>query len=261
MDTEDLELVVMADDDKARQVLQPTVRHVLNTFKGFLMALHHMRNSYGTYKSHAQRKGKEIHRKRKARRNASQSRLRKRRSISLASGSQSDIPSEELHENDTRFPSASEDLSDVPVETQPQYKRKKRLGLRDWSDILGAASIVGLEPSVIERAATRCADLFGEGMAFRILEEGKDTVQEKHYVPSYIPQGKRQRDESMSLDSGATDAMSDEGVPSEDEMTGGVHVDGFLKPIEKQDSWKVAKRKQRRKPRPTDRDTGHQGSP
>lgn len=46
-----------------------------------------------------------------------------------------------------------------------------RWGLRDWSDVLGAAAIAGFPGDVIARATRRCADLFGEGMVVRTLNE------------------------------------------------------------------------------------------
>ncbi|WKT39718.1 Rrn9 domain [Fusarium oxysporum f. sp. vasinfectum] len=46
-----------------------------------------------------------------------------------------------------------------------------RWGLRDWSDVLGAAAIAGFSGDVIARATRRCADLFGEGMVVRTLKE------------------------------------------------------------------------------------------
>jgi hypothetical protein len=50
-------------------------------------------------------------------------------------------------------------------------KKQEQLGLRDWSDILGVASMVGWEPEAISRAAVRCSTLFGEGINFRTLAE------------------------------------------------------------------------------------------
>lgn len=50
--------------------------------------------------------------------------------------------------------------------------RAKGGGQRDWSEVLGAAALAGFEPAVIERAARRCADLFGEGMDWLTLREG-----------------------------------------------------------------------------------------
>ncbi|EMT61373.1 hypothetical protein FOC4_g10014429 [Fusarium odoratissimum] len=46
-----------------------------------------------------------------------------------------------------------------------------RWGLRDWSDVLGAAAIAGFSGDAIARATRRCADLFGEGMVVRTLNE------------------------------------------------------------------------------------------
>jgi hypothetical protein len=46
---------------------------------------------------------------------------------------------------------------------------------RDWSQVLGFASILDIPPAAISRAATRCAAAFGEGMSFRQIAE-KDTV-------------------------------------------------------------------------------------
>ncbi|CAG7561430.1 unnamed protein product [Fusarium equiseti] len=50
-------------------------------------------------------------------------------------------------------------------------RKRLRLGLRDWSDVLGAAALAGFSGDVIARATRRCADLFGEGMVVRTLNE------------------------------------------------------------------------------------------
>ncbi|KAF5669292.1 hypothetical protein FHETE_5050 [Fusarium heterosporum] len=50
-------------------------------------------------------------------------------------------------------------------------RKLARQGLRDWSDVLGAAAIAGFSGDVIARTARRCADLFGEGMLVRTLNE------------------------------------------------------------------------------------------
>ncbi|KAF5002185.1 hypothetical protein FGRMN_561 [Fusarium graminum] len=50
-------------------------------------------------------------------------------------------------------------------------RKLARQGLRDWSDVLGAAAIAGFSGDVIARTARRCADLFGEGMVVRTLNE------------------------------------------------------------------------------------------
>ncbi|KAG6010475.1 hypothetical protein E4U21_006477 [Claviceps maximensis] len=50
-------------------------------------------------------------------------------------------------------------------------RKLRRWGLRDWSDVLGAASLAGFPPSVIARATQRCASLFKQGMTMRTLDE------------------------------------------------------------------------------------------
>lgn len=69
--------------------------------------------------------------------------------------------------------------------------RKQMLGLRDWSEVLGSAALVGFSPNVIARATQRCANLFGESMIMRTMVEGpaasgrNDLVKEYH--PGMIP--------------------------------------------------------------------------
>ncbi|KAJ9150408.1 RNA polymerase I specific transcription initiation factor [Pleurostoma richardsiae] len=53
------------------------------------------------------------------------------------------------------------------------YKQEHlaRWGLRDWSDVLGAAALAGFSPDVITRTRQRCSDLFGEDMHVLALDE------------------------------------------------------------------------------------------
>lgn len=48
---------------------------------------------------------------------------------------------------------------------------------RDWSEVLGAAALSGWDNTTLERAATRCAALFGEGMSFRMLSDQASNAQ------------------------------------------------------------------------------------
>ncbi|XWW95384.1 hypothetical protein V2A60_003342 [Cordyceps javanica] len=50
-------------------------------------------------------------------------------------------------------------------------RKIRRWGLRDWSDIVGAAALAGFPPHVVERTAQRCANLFGQSMALTRLKE------------------------------------------------------------------------------------------
>ncbi|KAG6016885.1 hypothetical protein E4U54_000238 [Claviceps lovelessii] len=60
-----------------------------------------------------------------------------------------------------------------PSSSQHARKERKlrRWGLRDWSDVLGAASLAGFPPSVIARSTQRCANIFNQGITVRTLDE------------------------------------------------------------------------------------------
>ncbi|KAL8635232.1 MAG: hypothetical protein Q9228_007255, partial [Teloschistes exilis] len=138
----------------------------------------------------------------------------------------------------------------------------KGLGLRDWSDVLGVASMCGWDPAVVSRAAARCSDLFAEGMTFRTLLEGHDDHSEVTYLPDTVTLGNLQQHEpgaENSQSEGAsrkvkTDrygaAQPKRSKPREEsdgEMHGGVHVDGFLQPIKRHQSWGLKKRPKRKR--------------
>lgn len=53
--------------------------------------------------------------------------------------------------------------------TKSQEHALSRLGLRDWSDVLGMAALKGWDPNVVKRAGKRCAELFDEEMGFRTV--------------------------------------------------------------------------------------------
>ncbi|KAL7812967.1 hypothetical protein V8C44DRAFT_62707 [Trichoderma aethiopicum] len=59
----------------------------------------------------------------------------------------------------------------IDPQASAQERRLRRLGLRDWSDVVGAAALAGFSHQVIARTAKRCANLFGEGMVMRRLDE------------------------------------------------------------------------------------------
>jgi len=170
-------------------------------------------------------------------------------------------------------------------------KRQKGLGLRDWSEVLGSAALVGFPPDVIARATQRCANIFGEGMSMRTMIEGPFDAEDADtlttYQPEPIPDFASESDsaESSDDDSDASipeniytsrqsrpvglapkvelcfcpipncprqirgfnsthkmrehlknghkmsmEQIKEFEVPSDEEMDGAVHVDGFLRP-------------------------------
>ncbi|KAL7620216.1 hypothetical protein AAE478_009209 [Parahypoxylon ruwenzoriense] len=66
----------------------------------------------------------------------------------------------------------------------PGARSKTQLGLRDWRDVLGAAALAGFPPAALDRAARRCADLFGQSMTLQTLPEGP-TVSGGRKAPPY----------------------------------------------------------------------------
>lgn len=69
-------------------------------------------------------------------------------------------------------------------------RKRLRLGLRDWSDVLGAAALAGFSSEAIARTTQRCADLFGQGMMVRKLNEVPaaqgTAIETKEYRPEPI---------------------------------------------------------------------------
>ncbi|KAH8724006.1 hypothetical protein GQ44DRAFT_709490 [Phaeosphaeriaceae sp. PMI808] len=150
-----------------------------------------------------------------------------------------------------------------------------RAGLMDWSDVLGLAAVKGWDDKVIARAAQRCATLFGEGMSFRSLDENlatKPPAEPVQYTPSTIPAPeirpaissvpqKRPLFRTGTLycpHASCVDSEENFEIPyrviqhcikvhnydprtndsdNEDRAFGGVHIDGFLQPIEVQSGW------------------------
>ncbi|KAL5118346.1 N-alpha-acetyltransferase 20 [Pleosporales sp. CAS-2024a] len=65
-----------------------------------------------------------------------------------------------------------------------------RAGLMDWSEVLGLAAMKGWDPQAIARAAQRCAHLFGESMTLIGLDEDvatKPAPEPVRYTPCSMP--------------------------------------------------------------------------
>ncbi|KAL2060636.1 hypothetical protein VTL71DRAFT_9277 [Oculimacula yallundae] len=102
--------------------------------------------------------------------------------------------------------------------------RRRKLGLRDWSEVLGIAALVGgFDKDVLDRAMKRCTDLFGEEMLVNRMEEvpfaeregGNEVVR---YVPEFIPAFEAVVGDSSSSDDGSgVDSDSESDSKSESE--------------------------------------------
>ncbi|QMW29506.1 RNA polymerase I-specific transcription initiation factor-domain-containing protein [Aspergillus flavus] len=187
--------VVQADDEKSRRQLRPLTRNILTQFDDLLMALHNARNggvgaddsSASEWQTDTESIASSISsRKRRTIKNTaerSQSRGRKRTRRSSARSESSRQRSHSGHASSGRAPSRlgsrrqSKSQNSRPRGRSAGSDRKRsasrmRLGLRDWSEVLGIASMIGFPPAVIMRSSQRCAALFREDMEFRVLQEG-----------------------------------------------------------------------------------------
>lgn len=141
-----------------------------------------------------------------------------------------------------------------------------RLGLIDWSEVLGLAAVTGWDQQALSRTAQRCAALFGESMSFIPIPEGRATQpapQPIQYTPSTVPAPttlfqqpkKRPFFQPGTLRCPHADCYGHEkdvkepyrviehcirvhkydprtnNSDNEERTVGGVHIDGFLQPI------------------------------
>ncbi|KAL8792250.1 MAG: hypothetical protein Q9195_005129 [Heterodermia aff. obscurata] len=109
-----------------------------------------------------------------------------------------------------------------PAKSKSTYKAS--FAPLDWSSVLGFASLSGWDAAVVQRAGERCGAVFGEGMAVRRFD-----VREKRAGEGGV----------LRLINGKGGEEGDGGDEDgdEEEMYNGVHVDGFLQPIEGKRWW------------------------
>ncbi|OJZ87292.1 hypothetical protein ASPFODRAFT_159845 [Aspergillus luchuensis CBS 106.47] len=192
---------VQTDDDKSRRQLRPLTRNILSRFDDLLLGLHRARkggvaaddssaSDWQTDTESVMSGSSPRKRKVNSQRDRSLSRGRKRtRRSSFKSGS-SDARSRSTHvssEPESSVYSSSQATSRHRSQSQHSSRSRGRsvgsdrrrsasrirLGIRDWSEVLGVASMIGWPPAVVMRTAQRCSALFGEDMAFQVLKEGK----------------------------------------------------------------------------------------
>ncbi|KAL2038234.1 hypothetical protein N7G274_008883 [Stereocaulon virgatum] len=241
-----LKPVVMADDERASEILRPTVQHVLTEFDALLMGLHHARSAVCLPMNDSASQYRSISRGRRA----SQGNAKKRKKGAPSKNTNTRSTSDMLSESESDYSMASKSKSGSKSKVKDNrpfsdnsnarkvHRHKTRLGLRDWSDVLGVASMTGWDSAVVEEAAARCASLFGENIKFRTLAEGVEGYTERRYLDGSV---------TSTVITKAKEATSKaKARTNEIDLVGGVHVDGYLEPIEGKKAWKyhnkVAKR-------------------
>ncbi|KAL9597030.1 MAG: hypothetical protein Q9219_005405 [cf. Caloplaca sp. 3 TL-2023] len=243
-DTEDLEPTVLADDERARKILQPSLNHVLGKLDTLLKSLHHERSSYAVPDKPPLKRQSMIddttsdddERKRKKVRTGKHTDQGKHQTISPGIP---DVLSSAVNQpRQVRGRLSGSDRDKVKSSTRSQ-SRLGRLGLRDWSDVLGIASICGWDTGVVARAAARCSNLFEEGIVFRTLHEDGDGFHDRSYLPrasaveaAESPElATREYHQQVDFTGGNPEAEGNNA------KVGGVHIDGFLQPIPIHSSW------------------------
>lgn len=164
----------ITDDDEASRLMKQSARHVTSKLDHLLAGLHtsrhhHAAGSIGLAESTKRSKSN----KRKRRSTADETTIK-------AAGAESDG-------NDGK--PRSQERIDKESNSHPFGPH----GLipRDWSEVIGMASLTGWNPDVIDRAAKRCAALFGESMIIRSMPEtaaGNPADVVKQYNPQMIPE-------------------------------------------------------------------------
>lgn len=172
---DELAPVILLDDDVADSLLQPMIHHILNKLDGLLEGLHHARNSYlptGGSDGSEPVSGPPQKKRRTSRPGLRGAELKpsvtSRPEINLTSDNESTAKSSR---------------------TRRRSQNRRLFGLHDWSDVLGVASMIGWDSTVVQKAAFRCSKLFKEGIKFRRLEENKNDSNEISILPdtSYSP--------------------------------------------------------------------------
>ncbi|OAX84173.1 hypothetical protein ACJ72_01448 [Emergomyces africanus] len=222
--------VIQADDEKSRSILRPTARHILSDLDNILMSLHHTRQAYVSTvdlsQSEYETDPEEGLTSRSVSRSRATSRTRRSRPRGIISSRNSSMTGDPATISDqerntelsvpnvrSRSLKASRTRSNTPGRSRSRSpgSRQSKLGLREWTDILGIASISGWPTSVVLRTAKRCSDLFGEDMAFRTLTEGK--LELKEGDGSIMPSWEYVEEE---VESGESDTDTEIAKPTKD---------------------------------------------
>ncbi|EUC38860.1 hypothetical protein COCCADRAFT_575 [Bipolaris zeicola 26-R-13] len=198
--------VVLADDAKAQQLLQPSIQSIMNKLDDLALTICRMQlnqirdedsagSSMSEFTSGAESSGRESRPLSRARSRTTSSHRRPRtRSSSRASLVRANhVVEQSTQDKDTNAmdsDATSGGASDWEASSQALGERKRRRlsgsvsdagsiiedeemgrGLMDWSEVLGLAAVRGWDKAALARTAQRCAALFGESMSFIPYDE------------------------------------------------------------------------------------------
>lgn len=164
--------VVQADDEKSRRQLRPLTRNILTQLDHLLVGLHRSQiYARGAGRDTASEPATDTDYESG---NPKPDQKRRRSSEAIRRSSDSGSEASSTESSTSRDSARSESTESQSGPTDKQESRKSfRHGLRDWSDVLGVASMSGFPAAVVMRAAQRCSSLFGEDMIFQTVKEGR----------------------------------------------------------------------------------------
>ncbi|KAL9020038.1 MAG: hypothetical protein Q9185_002727 [Variospora sp. 1 TL-2023] len=255
------EPVVLVDDERAKSILRPSLNHILAKLDTLLAGLHDARSSYTTSKrsfiqvqtTTEDESSTDSKRKRKASHTRVSQERSRRRKASPHSTEDSSAVSSEPEDNRGRH------SGPIRGSARPLHRSRSRItqsGLRDWSDVLGVASMCGWDAGVVDRAATRSSALFEESFVLRTLYEGQAGYYDTKYLPKASTSGglrepaigtQHAQDHRDNAGSRTVSHGPDLSEDNHDGIYGGVHVDGFLQTIPMHKSWTRQRGKRRKK--------------
>lgn len=176
---------MLIDDEAAANILQPNIRHIVCKIDDLLLGLHKSR------KGHVRESATSRSRSRSQRRKPRTKAKAKAATDDEDEGELSDQP-RSIGKRKNARPSILSTAGDAVGSSSPdtveadaftkddvqKRKRKPKLNPRDWSEVLGMASLVGWDQAVLDRASERCSLLFGERMTFRKISTGLERQDE-----------------------------------------------------------------------------------
>lgn len=176
---------VLIDDEKAARILQPSVRYVISQLDELLLGLHRSRR--GHVREPPSPRSRSRYERRKSRSRARpQADGEDEDGLSAGTsgatkqnnGTMSKYQSKSWRTTGAISPAVGPDGTEENAHAAKEGKKSKRkppLNPRDWSEVLGIASLVGWDTQVVQRASERCASLFQETMTFRQLGKKSET--------------------------------------------------------------------------------------
>lgn len=236
------------DDDKSRQILRPSIRHIIVNIEKVLKGLHHSRKAYFSYlDSEYDQEEKPPY--------TSKLEIRSRGTDQVATSSAQNLQGDfqisphnsvlQTEESVIHTPHDKASEAEKPRRGRPRkiyerldgetereflvriarkrkktipvfsplskplkpvktkririsrkYKRsatdrlnirQKKLGLRDWSEVLGVAALIGIPANVIARASQRCVNLFDQSIKYRSMIEGSHINHKADSIIRYRP--------------------------------------------------------------------------